>query len=46
VVRGVHDAAPDLREDPTRTSDLSGPEPDPSPIATTAKAVSIYEDAP
>ena len=31
VVRGLHDPAPDLREDPTRTSDLSGPEPDPSP---------------
>jgi membrane-bound ClpP family serine protease len=46
VVRGIHDPAQELRQEPTRTIGLSGPETDPSPIATTAKAVSIYEDAP
>jgi membrane-bound ClpP family serine protease len=46
VVRGLHDPAPEHRQEPKQTSDLSGPETGPSPIATTAEAVSIFEDAP
>jgi len=46
VVGGLHDPAQDLREEPTRTVDRSGPETGPSPIATTAEAVSIFEEAP
>jgi len=46
VVRGLRDPAHDLREEPPRTVDRSGPETGPSPIATTAEAVSIFEEAP
>jgi len=46
VVRGLHDPAIACREEPARSIDLSRPETGPSPIATTAPAVSIFEDAP
>jgi membrane-bound ClpP family serine protease len=46
VVRGLHDPANAHREEPARSIDLSRPETGPSPIATTADAVSIFEDAP
>ena len=46
VVRGMQDRADALREEPSRTIDISGPLSGPSPIATTAETVSIFEDAP
>ena len=46
VVRGISDPARTAGKNQLRITDLSGPETGPSPIATTATAVSIFEDAP
>ncbi len=46
VVRGIYDPAQLLLDEPTKTQDNSGPMIGPSPIATTAEAVTIFEDTP
>jgi membrane-bound ClpP family serine protease len=46
VVRGISDPAQDPPDEITRITDLSEPETGPSPRASTATAVSIFEDAP
>jgi membrane-bound serine protease (ClpP class) len=46
VVKGIGELAAERREAPSRSIDLSGPEIGPFPIASTANAVAIFEDAP
>ena len=46
VVREIRDPASAVAADSPRTIEIRGPMSGPSPIATTADAVSIFEDAP
>ncbi len=46
VVREIRDPVPPISEDSPRTIDIRGPVSGPSPIATAADAVSIFEDSP
>jgi membrane-bound ClpP family serine protease len=46
LVRGISNPAQDLPEEAPRMTDLSGPDTGSTPIASTATAVSIFEDAP
>ena len=46
VVRGMYDPPQEVRKEPSARTDLPEPPSGPSPIATTAEAVSIFEEAP